>query len=509
MAELRAEIETLRASRQDRPTKAAETKSRFPSSMPKFKGNRGEDVRQWLFQVETLCRIHDHDASDDNATLPAIAGTAMEDPASGWFLFWASRTPAEEQTWAQFTHDALAHFEASNYQAVLRQKLRQLRQVDDIEDYNGKTCVLLLQETWSFQARLQEAEERSGKRPTTPVEEGPDVVRASEEDLTVSKATSNLLCEDPLVYSCTPLLSIDGDLVQRENKFKTKFLLYCGATTVYVSRSFVNKQGLKTQVYKERTIRVKLGDNKIGEALLELAKIEIKLKGVPNYQCVAVVFNLPDEFDCVLGMPFFMDVQPNVDWKRRSSKDDEFSGASTVDTSTPCGKCSQPNGSGLHGAVDSESSSTRSLDSCRAAVPETQPDCEVKTAERPAGDVNNLSRREKKNAQAEAMFTLGVVDSEGVETKYITRKKLRTFLRLPAKDQPEHDFMIVLTNDTIRRLSVTLSEMMSPITLDQRRPSDSCKRIGIRSRTTQHSQFSRNTGYLVQASTTGRITHGA
>ncbi|KAE8907766.1 hypothetical protein PF005_g16824 [Phytophthora fragariae] len=50
------------------------------------------------------------------------------------------------------------------------------------------------------------------------------------------------------------------------------------------------------------------------------------------------------------------------------------------------------------------------------------------------------------------MFTLGVVDSEGVQTKYITRKKLRKFLRLPAKDQPEHDFMIVLTNDTIKEI---------------------------------------------------------
>ncbi|GMF23304.1 unnamed protein product [Phytophthora lilii] len=67
----------------------------------------------------------------------------MEDPASEWFLFWASRMPAEEQTWAQFTHDAFAHFEASNYQAVLRQKLCQLRQVDDIEVYNGKYSALI------------------------------------------------------------------------------------------------------------------------------------------------------------------------------------------------------------------------------------------------------------------------------------------------------------------------------------------------------------------------------
>ncbi|KAE9099972.1 hypothetical protein PF010_g14996 [Phytophthora fragariae] len=60
------------------------------------------------------------------------------------------------------------------------------------------------------------------------------------------------------------------------------------------------------------------------------------------------------------------------------------------------------------------------------------------------------------------MFTLGVVDSEGVQTKYITRKKLRKFLRLPAKDQPEHDFMIVLTNDTIKEIQSNVRRCDEP-----------------------------------------------
>lgn len=57
-------------------------KPRVPSSLPKFKGKRDEDVRQWLFQVETLCRIHGPNATDNNETMPAIPGTAMEEPAS-------------------------------------------------------------------------------------------------------------------------------------------------------------------------------------------------------------------------------------------------------------------------------------------------------------------------------------------------------------------------------------------------------------------------------------------
>ncbi|EGZ28056.1 hypothetical protein PHYSODRAFT_446830, partial [Phytophthora sojae] len=94
-------------------------------------------------------------------------------------------------------------------------------------------------------------------------------------------------------------------------------LLDCGATTVYVSRAFAKQHGLKTHVYTDRTIKVKLGDNNIGETVLELAKITVCLEGTPKYQCVAVVFDIPDEFDCVLGMPFFVDVQPEIGWKRR------------------------------------------------------------------------------------------------------------------------------------------------------------------------------------------------
>ncbi|GMF44478.1 unnamed protein product [Phytophthora fragariaefolia] len=174
---------------------------------------------------------------------------------------------------------------------------------------------------------------------------------------------------------------------------------------------------METQVYTERTIRAKLGDNKIGEAILELVTIEIRLKNVPNYQCVAVVFDIPEEFDCVLGMPYFVDGQPAIDWKRRCFKSDVQVGASTMETSTPLGKGRQANGSGLHEAVDGRSPSAISHDSCRAAVPETRLEDEVESVERPTEDGRKLSKRERKNAKAETMFTLGVVDSDGVETK--------------------------------------------------------------------------------------------
>ncbi|OWY96544.1 hypothetical protein PHMEG_00033165, partial [Phytophthora megakarya] len=79
-------------------------KPRVPSGLPKSKAKRDEDVHQWMFQVETLCRINGHDATSNNDTFPAVAGTAMKSP---------------------------------------HQKLRQPRQIGYIEEYNGKYSPLI------------------------------------------------------------------------------------------------------------------------------------------------------------------------------------------------------------------------------------------------------------------------------------------------------------------------------------------------------------------------------
>ncbi|KAE9107641.1 hypothetical protein PF010_g12203 [Phytophthora fragariae] len=50
---------------------------------------------------------------------------------------------------------------------------------------------------------------------------------------------------------------------------------------------------------------------------------------------VQIRADVPEEFDCVLGMQFFVDVQPEIDWKRRCFKDDVTVGATTTETSTP------------------------------------------------------------------------------------------------------------------------------------------------------------------------------
>ncbi|KAE9327900.1 hypothetical protein PR003_g15904 [Phytophthora rubi] len=33
-------------------------RTRVPNNLPKFTGKRGEDVHEWLFQIENACRIN-------------------------------------------------------------------------------------------------------------------------------------------------------------------------------------------------------------------------------------------------------------------------------------------------------------------------------------------------------------------------------------------------------------------------------------------------------------------
>ncbi|KAG4242649.1 hypothetical protein PC116_g9476 [Phytophthora cactorum] len=54
------------------------------------------------------------------------------------------------------------------------------------------------------------------------------------------------------------------------------------------------------------------------------------------------------------------------------------------------------------------------------------------------------------------MFTIGIVNETGVQTKYITRKKLWKFLRIKTKSSDEPGFMLVLSNETIKQVERSL-----------------------------------------------------
>ncbi|GMF34980.1 unnamed protein product [Phytophthora fragariaefolia] len=62
----------------------------------------------------------------------------------------------------------------------------------------------------------------------------------------------------------------------------------------------------------------------------------------------------------------------------------------------------------------------------------------------------------------EKMFTMGVFDESGVQTKFITHKKPRKFLRLKTKSIHEPDFMLVLSNETIKQVASSLQRRDQP-----------------------------------------------
>ncbi|POM60271.1 Pol protein, partial [Phytophthora palmivora] len=267
--------------------------------------------------------------------------------------------------------------------------------------------------------------------------------------------------------------------------------VHCGATTIYVSKHWVVEHQLQTTKFRDKNIRVKLGDNQIVQAELEVLPLEIAVSGLgEKHKCVAVVYAIPDEFDCILGIPFFEDMQPQIDWRGRKiegTKAETLHWERTSETRGPIEEGGLVIASGLRRSVEAKGLSAKRPDSCRGAALETDVTSAVELArdtvqkESPnavrgqhqdalagkdtvvnseldshkregivegAGDSG--STRGKDNV-VEKMFTMGVVDEVGVQTKYITRKKLKKFLRLKTKSIDEPDFMLLLSNEIIKQ----------------------------------------------------------
>ncbi|ETP53449.1 hypothetical protein F442_01645, partial [Phytophthora nicotianae P10297] len=314
----------------------------------------------------------------------------------------------------------------------------------------------------------------------------------------------NVLRENPLIYKSRPLFSVSGEInVNDKCVATTKMLLDCGATTIYASRRWVAENHLKTTKFSEKTIRVKLGDNQIVEAELEVLSLMITIPGLAEtYTAVAVVYAIPDEFDCILGIPFFEDMQPQIDWRGR-----RIEGTRTTRTlhwertGETCGPIEEGGpviSSGLRRSVEVKGLSAKRPVPCRGAALET----DVKSSVEPVHDsmqkkTPTIAREQDEDVSAdrcsatkdgeklsgrdgaaveagsssstggkdtvvEKMFTMGVTDDTGVQIKYITRKKLRKFLSIKTKSIDEPDFMLVLTNDTIKKVAQFLQRRDQP-----------------------------------------------
>ncbi|ETO84373.1 hypothetical protein F444_01706 [Phytophthora nicotianae P1976] len=521
-------------------------RTRVSGNLPRFTGKRGEDVREWLFQIEIACRINSIQIDDTNTRLPGIAGSAMDKPASGWFLHWSPTTRLEEHTWGIFREHVLRPFEASNYQAALREKLQRLKQKADIETYNGEYSALIFRvegmsmldqvlcyanglksrsrsyvklekpETLSAamdlavkyegthfvdDARDRQAKgdkKKSSADPSPDKPKGkpfgkkgrhkakPDGKRAEGRTCFFCKKPGHIkancfawkkeqgkqennfsvLRENPLVYKSRPLFSLSGEInVNDKCVATTKMLLDCGATTIYASR-------------------------------------RITIPGLATYTTVAFVYAIPDEFDCILGIPVFEDMQPQIDWRGRRIEGTRTTRTlhweRTGETCEPIEESGPVISSGLRRSVEVKDLSAKRPDPCRGAALET----DVKSAVEPVHDSmqkktptiareqeeyvsadrcsatkdgEKLSGRDGaaveagsssstwgKDTVVEKMFTMGVTDDTGVQTKYITRKKLRKFLRIKTKSIDKPDFMLVLTNNTIKKVARALQRRDQP-----------------------------------------------
>ncbi|POM59800.1 polyprotein [Phytophthora palmivora] len=368
----------------------------------------------------------------------------MEKPALGWLLHWPSTTRSEEHTWGIFREHVLQHFEASNYQAVLHEKFQRLKQTADIESYNetpetlsdAMDLAVKYEVTSHFidDARDLQVLQETKKLNNLIVKHG----KPFKEKSFRGKGRFKSKTDTKRTEGFTSTVLRYGKISVDDKTISTRrILLDCGATTIYVPKRLVNVHLLETKKFEDKNIRVKLEDNQIVETKLEVVPIEIEISGLGEiYKCVAVVYATPDEFDCILGIPFFEDMHPQTDWRVIAS--------------------------GFRRSAEAKGLSAKRPDSRRGTALETDVTFAVRFAR---GTVQKCCKMQQYTGQdsiVEKMFTMGVVDEIGVQTKYITRKKLKKFRRIKTKSIEEPDVMLVLSNETIKRVARTLQRQDQP-----------------------------------------------
>ena len=275
-----------------------------------------------------------------------------------------------------------------------------------------------------------------------------------------NKIDLNFLVNNPLVYKSSPLCVVKGEIsTEIQLSIPARTLLDTGASTNYISKAYCEQFKIPIQQYPRQTIQVRLGDNEVSQAKLEIARMRIRVSHDHAwYDTTMVVYQILDEFDCILGMPFFEETNPIIDWKARAILPPEnFEGKLSDDLSRPIEEGSPVYGSELpRAAQDAKALRAISQDSCRTAVPVS----DVRTGEgsdqqQPSGSkreqlkqklddkLTEMSRSRKKKLHLESMFTMGIVSEDGVETKFINQKKLKKFLKV--KGDETNDFLLVLT----------------------------------------------------------------
>ncbi|KAG6622539.1 Retrovirus Polyprotein [Phytophthora cinnamomi] len=187
--------------------------------------------------------------------------------------------------------------------------------------------------------------------------------------------------------------------------------------------------------------------------------MEIQASGLDDaYRCVAVVYQIPDEFDCILGIPFFEDMQPQIDWRSRQiegTRTKTLHWKRAGETCKPIEEGGPVITSGLRRSVEAKGLSAKRPDSCRGAALETDVKLTIET-------VADAVQKEKTSRAVRGQQEGAQAGKGSAGTKFITRTKLRKFLRIKTKKIDEPDFMLVLLNETIKQVARSLQRRDEP-----------------------------------------------
>ncbi|KAG6616665.1 Pol protein [Phytophthora cinnamomi] len=357
-------------------------RTRVPSNLPKFTGNSGDDVREWLFQIENACRINGIQIDDASVRLPGIAGSAMEKPTSGWFLHYVKLENPETLSEAM---DLAVKYEVTHF-------------VEDVRDRPS----------------------RQGKRKISAgqVTKG---VKPFKRKPFVTKGASNLIPRAPKIAPAFTARSLATSKPTASSRRRSTRRSETGNHIDWRSRRI---EGRRT-----KTLHWK----RAGETCkpIEEGRPVIASRLRKSVEAKGLSVKRPD---FCRGAALETDVKLKVETTGDAvQKEKTLSVVRGQQEDAQAGKDS----AGQSGVATSKREST-------------------------ARATDERSGTRGKDTIVEMMFTMGIVDESGVQTKYITRKKPRKFLRIKTKKIDEPDLMLVLSIETIKQVVRSLQRCDEP-----------------------------------------------
>ena len=88
-----------------------------------------------------------------------------------------------------------------------------------------------------------------------------------------------------------------------------------GAGFQAISPKKASALGLPVKEYPETPLILTLGGGVKSTVPRKVTQFELSIEGFPVFKTEAFVMDIPEQCDILLGLPWFKEVNPNVDWK--------------------------------------------------------------------------------------------------------------------------------------------------------------------------------------------------